>query len=361
MKRSLLSVLLALALAALACTNLPALNGGNDDSAPADSGAPPAPADSGAPAAPSSDNPATLNLDDPALYEEMLDVNYYVVMDFNFTAQNPDGTTLFRQVLLNGQRSANPPRSSMRFESNDPAVMGGLGFIEAADIEGTNYIFIPSVGCVVSSNPDQDNPYDALADTGGFLKGEAPRVESGVLINGVLTDRYEITMDNIDTLDGAGSDVTSLEEGSLYISQADGSLIRLLMRGRGTSALLTNDTTAEGDIHYQMDFTPTADVFNIQPPDDCQDSGDFPYPLPPDATNVTVITGLFSFNTQMTFDDLIDFYKTEMGALGYSVTQEILYAPSGTLTFTSATESVTLIIAPGPTGTGSSVLITPAP
>ncbi|TAK12433.1 MAG: hypothetical protein EPO32_09070 [Anaerolineae bacterium] len=359
MKRTLLAVLLALALAALACTNLPALNGGNDS---ADSGAPPAPADSGAPAGSSGPgNPAALNLDDPTIYEEMLDVNYYIVMDFNFTVQNPDGTTLFRQVLLNGQRSATPPRSYFRFESNDPAVMGGLQFLEAADMEGTDYIYTPSVGCIVASNPDADNPYDTLADTGGFLKGESPRVESGVLINGVLTDRYQITMDNIDTLDGAGYDVTSLEEGSLYLAQSDGSLIRLLMRGRGTSVLLTNDATAEGDIHYQMDFTPTTDVFDIQPPADCADSGEFPYPLPPDATNVTVITGLSSFTTQMPFEDLLAFYKTEMAARGYTVSQEMLFAPTATLTFTSATESVNVIIAPGPTGTGSSVLITPAP
>ncbi len=357
MHKRLFVVLLVLGVAALACSGV-SLPGSGETTGTDTSGE-----SGGAPAATGGDspNPQQLNLDDPALYEETSSPAYEVRMDFNFTATNPDGSQYFRQVLVSGQRNQLPPRSYFRFEPNDLSIAGGLEWLEVADIEETDYLYSPSFGCIVTGNPEQDNPYNAMMDTGGLLHGTAQRVETGVTINGVVTDHYAITMDNVDLTTVAGGEVRSLEEGALYISQTDGAIIRLVLNGRGVSEVLTNDRTFEGDVRYQWDVIPASQPFDIQPPADCPPpgaEGAAPYPTLPDARNLTSLPGLMTYDTDMTLDVAIEFYKTEMAALGYTLTDETVFPPVGTLTFSSSTGViVTLFAGPAASGTGLTIVL----
>lgn len=348
--------LIVLALAALACSSV-SLPGVGGETAPA--GDVPAAGSPAGATGGNSNNPEELDLDDPAVYRESSSPSYSVALDFNFTAQNADGTPLFRQVLGNGQRNQVPPGWTFRFEPNDPAVLAGLGVVEIAQIDGATYFANQTFGCLQTA--EYDNPYAVLMDTGGLLYGTARRVETGVSINGVQTDRYELTLDNVDLTDAAGSAVRSLNEGALYLSQSDGSILRVVLAGRGVSELLTGDSNFEGDVRYQWDVTPSTQPFTIQPPAGCPQPGDessLPYPALADARNITALPGILTYETDASFTGVIDFYKAEMAALGYSLTEEAIFEPVATLSFTDGSGArISVIIGPAASGSGQSVLV----
>jgi hypothetical protein len=245
-------------------------------------------------------------------------------------------------------------------DPNDPAVMDGIEFMEIADIDGTDYVYVAGQGCSVFGNNEYNNPYDSLADTGGVLTGEATRIGTET-VNGVQTDVYAITVDNLDPNDAIFDDISELQEGRLYVAQGDGHVVRLLLGGRGMSELLTSSTTLEGDVAYQLDFTPTSEQFDIRPPEDCQAQMETSeYPFLPDALNISSFPGLFSYITASTPAEVLDFYKTEMAALGYTVGVEFSVEGLSSLEFNDGNGTISLIATANLDGT-TSVVIASAP
>jgi hypothetical protein len=300
----------------------------------------------------------SIDLDVDALYTEISGTNYTVHMDFNFTLQNEDGSLLYRELVLTGMRNAEPPESYFRIDPNDPAVMDGIDFMEIVDLEGTDYVYSPEQGCNVFGQEEFNNPFDSLIDTGGILSGEALLLASGETVNGVLTDVYQITQDNIDLSDPTASDFIELQEGLIYVARGEQKVIRVRLAGRGISELLTGSTTLEGDIAYQLDFTPTDEIFDILPPEDCNPPmEDTALPLMPDATNVSSVSGLISYSSASSPEAVLDFYKAEMAALGFTVVNELNVTLLLSAEFNDGSTTVTLLISPGAVE-GSSVTIT---
>lgn len=210
---------------------------------------------------------ASLNLDDANVFKEVSG-NYTVSMDFNFTAA-VGGETVYRAMTIEGQRSADPDAATYRMEPNDPAIMGGLEFMELSDLEGTSYRYAHVLGCQRVSYDEFSSPFDSFMREGGILTGEAQFRFSGEIVNGVATDVYTISLENIAVEDVISWYFTALEQGLIYVAQEDRAIVRLVLVGTGTSQFLSGDAVLVGDIYYQVDFTPTDERFDIQSPESC--------------------------------------------------------------------------------------------
>ena len=66
-----------------------------------------------------------------------------------------------------------------------------------------------------------------------------------------IVDRYAITTDNIDPNDDSGSEVDDLTEAYIDIT-AGQFVVRLVLNGRGCSALLTGQPALVGEIDYAL-------------------------------------------------------------------------------------------------------------
>lgn len=307
--------------------------------------------------------PESINLDDETRYTEIIDSNYTVRMEFSFTGVTGDGSDLYREIILSGERNIDPPASYFRMDPNDPAVMDGIEYIEIADLDGIDYVNVPGLGCSVFSNNEFNNPFDTMLDEGGMLMGNAQKIGSNETVNGVLVDVYAVTGENLDMSDPTSWDIVELQEGRAYIAQADGRVIRLMFSGRGYSELLTGNGGIEGDVFYQLDFTPTSESFDIQPPEDCATTvEDAAWPTLSDAGNITVTGPLYTYSTDFSLEEIIAFYKTEMANLGYTLTEELVYPTIASLNFESGGKMVVVNMGPDTTETAAYiVLIATAP
>ena len=104
-----------------------------------------------------------------------------------------------------------------------------------------------------------------------------------------------------------------------------------------------------GDIVYTFSLTPSQNPIEILPPEECGTGSDGQalrgFPMTEDATNITTVADvLLSYNTSFTLEEILSFYKSEMGNLGYILDSEVVVGTLATLRFTMGEEAVNLLV-----------------
>jgi len=286
----------------------------------------------------------TLDLSNAANFSGMPN-NYEISMDFRFESVEEDGTPVTSAWRLDGVNQVEPPASRYTFTGTGAASLEGSGVFEITTIGDQAYFFAAEMGCINMTLDAASSPFDTMVDTGGMLGNEARRVLPDDTINGVAVYHYEITEDNLDLADPTSLDVSELTNGAIYVAKDGGYVVRLVLEGRGVSSLLAGDGSLEGDIFYQLDFTPTPSVGKITSPEGCAGAVESEFPMLPDASNTASFAGFLSYNTNSDLPAVVDFYKAEMAAAGWGLLDESVIANYATLSFSMADRTVSVVVA----------------
>lgn len=287
---------------------------------------------------------SSVNLDEIILYEEPQGVDYRTTLEYRMTI----GDELIGAANAQGNRTASPDASEIVFTMTGDAA-GELGeTMTITQIEDAFYAVLPPQPCItLSGQSGFENPFGLFLDTGGFLTEDAQRVLPDETINGVDSAHFVLSEQNL--LDW---EVYEIYEADLYIAKDGGYVTRLRILGRGVNNVLNSNASQEGDIFYELNFIPEA-VPAIQVPEGCADATEIntQYPVLDDATAVTSGPGVFSYETQASFDDVITFYKDSLTANNeWTVAQEIIQEPNATITFTGAGGTLMVNLGPGLNG-----------
>ncbi|MEK7252067.1 MAG: hypothetical protein AAB198_02265 [Actinomycetota bacterium] len=189
-----------------------------------------------------------IDLDDLSIYLEPEGLSYRMTLVFHFVAQT-DGGTIDGTQQVDGGKILDPPH----FELTGRA---------EGDATGPQCFAFHTL-------PGFIDPYETFLDEGGMLMGEAALRESGIEVNGRIVDRYAITIDNIDPNDDSGSEVDDLTEAYIDIDRAGQFVVRLVLNGRGRSALLTGQPALVGEIDYALDFSEFGTITSLAAPEGC--------------------------------------------------------------------------------------------
>jgi len=252
------SLLLAIALLTAAC--------GDDDSTDTSSAPPGTDAsttdDTAAPAASTTTTvvaattqtaavPPTIDLENEALAMEPPDVSYRAQLQFEMHA-DLGGEVQEGIVVGDGGKLTDPDQHS---------------FVVA--VEGLTTI----PGCFdLASGPSYVSAYHTFygglsGDTGGDLTGEAQLLAKGITTNGVLVDRYGITLDNIQP--SADSEYTEFSEAYIDIARDGGFVVALVMSGTGRNNSFSVDQTEPRDIIFELTFSEFGTYEEFTRPDGC--------------------------------------------------------------------------------------------
>lgn len=300
--------------------------------------------------------PLSLDLNDPEKFSE-LPGDYTVAMDYRFIVLNEDGTQIESTWRLDGVGRADPPASRYTFTGSGAANIEGSGVFEATYIGNQSYFYTSQMGCVSMSADATTSPFSTMVDTGGMLANKVQRVLPDEAINGVPAYHFAITQQNLDLADPTSMEIREFTGGSIYVAKEGGYVLRLQMQGRGISSLLTSDESLEGEIIYQLDFTPVPSVGEITPPDGCAGATESEFPVMADATNLASFEGFLSYQTPSPLEAVLDFYRNEMADAGWTLSEENALANIATLRFENADRLVSVVIT-FDSGTGiSSVII----
>lgn len=208
---------------------------------------------------------ATLDLDDPALYDEPEDVDSYLTtMDYQFESSG----TLIGSVRMEGATQVEPYETSLEFDTEGRAVLGGGEVFYFAELADVQYIAYPGLGCLSGAPGSQENPFEVMLDLGGMLKGQAQLIGEET-VNNIESYAYAITQENIDVTDPAGMGVETINESRIYIAKDGGYVVRLFIDGTGRVSVLSGDPSLLGDVYYELNYLDFDTPVDIQIPPGC--------------------------------------------------------------------------------------------
>ena len=362
MKKQVLLSLAALALVTLACSLMSGLGGdtgapevpGDSDSAPPESSVTEAPAvseDAGA-------GLETIDLSDPALHTTKDDYPAFkMTMNFKYegvdTAGNPK--TFDQDFTFEAQKEPKAQHISMAGDTPDESM-------EFVTIGDQSMSVFPGVGCTVFPTDSMEGPgaeeFLAIPDFSKSFKGQAQRAETGVDIEGTLTDRYTITAEN---MNDSEDEFTNITNGNVYVSQDGGYIVRVELTGTVKTATLDFDPNTDVQLDLNYTLIPVTDgSINIVPPSECAEqlSGDSKYPVMDGAEGLIVMGDTVFYTVNASLGDVAEFYKTEMPADGWTLANEMGAENISffTLEFTKDSEAVDVDAIT--TGEGVAVTIT---
>jgi len=267
----------------------------------------------------------TINLDDLSTYKQPNDFNTYkATLFFDFESIDAD-PVVTGTVDLQSLHSGEPLEESMIVETFGKALFGDESVLSFVTVDGIQYTHTPQTGCM--SGPAgglQLNPFAVFLDDGGLLTGEVSQIGEDT-IDGIPVYVYEITQENIDITDSAGSDVNELNDGKLYVAKDGAYIVRVILDGTGTSEVLSQSTTLEGNIYYQLDYYEFDEPVDVVPPPACattEGQDDVPFPVPEDATEFEFQFGLYHFFTGLSMEETVNFYLDNMPNEGWTLVSD---------------------------------------
>jgi hypothetical protein len=330
-----------LAFALLAATLALTACGGPE--APTPTNTPEPPADSAA-----ITGPTSLDLSAPQAFQE-IPGDYTLRLEFSFVGTGDDGSDASGRMFMEAANRADPVAYSMQITAEGAADLGGVDAVEMVQLDESLYFYNEVNGCLtLPADAEEESLFNNLVDTGGFLAGTAQRSLPDETINGVPAYHFALGPENLDASDPDSMEVSELSSGSVYVAQDGGYVLRLVLEGTGVSELLSGDPALEGDIFYQLDFEPAPGGVTVSAPAGCdeEEAASTDYPVLDDAINTASFGTFYNYETNYDFDYVVNFYKTELAAAGWTLADEISAGGTAALQFQMGDRNLSVVVAP---------------
>jgi len=293
--------------------------------------------------------PITVSLNANNGYGEPVGVNSYrMTLRFDSTLTGADGSVTNGSILIEGQRDVSQDATAFTATGSGTADFGGGQQFSFTQIGDTTHFILPNGSCTSfsGSGPSgSNNPFAVFLDDGGVLgdlNGAVPGTPATENVNGIDTYHYTFNETHLNPTDPTTPDITSVT-GDIYLAQEGNYVVRLVMQGVGASNLL-NGIDGDGAIYYELNYFDFDQPVAISVPAGCSDDAAANYPILPDATEQNAIGGFITYRTGVSFAEAVAFYKTEMAAAGWTLSQELGAEPALNLLFAQNGEQVGITI-----------------
>lgn len=204
------------------------------------------------------------------------------------------------------------------------------------------YIYAPEktgaekcFGMTGSNSQSDATPFKPSDILGGTRN--AKLVKRGDTVNGMVTDQYAIDEKSV----ALGASATVV--GNVWVARDGGYAVKYSTTAKGANLGLFGATKGDGTLTIAYDLTDINTINAITIPADCPKPGSG-LPVPPGATEKTSIGSMTSFKVKDVANVVADFYKKELGALGYKLGDENSFGNMLTISFAKADSDVTLMI-----------------
>ncbi|MGZ4723429.1 MAG: hypothetical protein ACXV8L_04360 [Ilumatobacteraceae bacterium] len=153
-------------------------------------------------------------------------------------------------------------------------------------------------------------------------------------INGVSSDHY--TFDE----HALGQSGRATATGEMWVASDGGYIVKYVLKTKGDANYFGEDI--EGTLSWDYELTDIGQPVTITLPDDCL-PGMLNVPQLPDASNVTNVPGLLTYQTATSLADIAAFYQAQMTPLGWTPGNDPTYTDTSMIEdFTQGTATLTV-------------------
>ena len=235
--------------------------------------------------------------------------SYQFTLDYEMFEGETD--TVKMKISAEGSVSKDPHARHVTMFLQQGAVEAPEEPLAASQIDDTMYAFLPGLGCMVTSaSATGEEEFFNMAEVQTFVSSlrEIERRYPNELINGIDAKRYTFDQTALD--DETAAQVTRLD-GELYISEATGQVLRIVMQGNNPYAFdMADEPNPNDTFDFQYDMTHLNEPVEVPIPSGCKEmissSG---LPKVGDAQNITLIGGVESYQSAMSMDEITRFYR----------------------------------------------------
>ncbi len=192
--------------------------------------------------------------------------------------------------------------------------MGEADHIESIQIGDQQYLILGEGQCISSSMAEgetMDAEFFKPDDLIGGLEN-AHRVRPDETMNGILCRHYQFDEKSL-----LMSEIQRAK-GDMWVAVDGNYVVKYVLDAEGKDPASGD----EGQISWTYEIGDVNTPITIEPPASCGSTAESEFPIMSDATNLTTMGGMLSYESESTFDDVLTFYQTEMEAAGWEDTGE---------------------------------------
>lgn len=294
--------------------------------------------------------PETIDLTNPALFITSSEPAYKFDTNTKFTGVDTTGAAKEVSLLMT-EETQTLPQKSQRFLV---VVTGGEGSAETVAIGDQVYTVFQGA-CFPSplSSVDEQGLSEGMPKLQDGITGQAPRVESGIEVNGFVTDKYELTSENMFSDD-------ELISAFVYVARDGGFITLFDMQGLSKTDYQGLDPNQFTNVTTAYNYIPVEDgSLDIAIPVECNNPGGLTgeFPVMDGATNLNKSPEFVTYQIEKPRSEVADFYRAEMPNRGWTLTDEGI-GGGVFLVFTKDGKNVRVTVAGNGDDTSASVAIT---
>jgi len=263
--------------------------------------------------------PETIDLTSSALYIQANAPEYRFESTIQYTGVDPNGAakevTSFKALEVQTQ-----PQPASRL------VLGSEGPEKSETTAIDDGVFMVIFGeCAAFPDAGPQDQSAFMPDLQEEITGQAPRVESGIDVNGFVTDKYELTSENLVTDD-------ELISAFVYVARSGGFITLFELQGRAKIDFqgLGLDPSQVADPDQLADFTradnyiPLEDgSLNIAIPASCNQPGLVDeFPMMEGSIASSSGPEFLFYQIEKPAAEVADFYRAEMPGRGWALTED---------------------------------------
>ncbi len=133
------------------------------------------------------------------------------------------------------------------------------------------------------------------------------RVHPDETVNGIQCQHYVFDESSVTWA------TMSMAKGEVWVAADGGYIVKFTMEGEGNNPL----TEEQGRIEWVYEVKDINTPITIEPPAGCEETQS-EYPIMSDATELTAMSGMVTYQSSSSFDDVLQFYQDNMSAEGWS-------------------------------------------
>jgi len=288
--------------------------------------------------------PGTIELTNSTLYTRDAYPSFNLNMEVESVGTDVTGAKKTFVLSYDIANQSNPLAQHIKMAGE-----GANGTIEFVVLGDQVMTVDPGSGCSIFpiSAMEGQRPEDTIPRIDTLLTGEAKRIKTGVKVEGVVTDQYEITTANMTNPESSAT--PRVTKGSVYVARDGGYAARVEIDGKVNTGQNGFDPNIESQMNLTYTFIPVKNgSIKIEAPTECQDqlSGNGTFPQMKDATGLVYTQKGLYYEVNVTRDEALNFYRARMIEKGWSLTNDSDGASNTitTLEFTKGSENVAITV-----------------
>jgi hypothetical protein len=205
----------------------------------------------------------------------------------------------------------NPPAKRSTIKGMGTDASGQESVIQTVEVGGKTYSMF---GDTCASSTASEAPTANTGFTPSSVIGDikAAQLVGAETVNGIPTQHFTVDLKDLSALG-----LYTNGQSEVWIAQPGNYVVKYTFEATGQDAFFGANTNTEGTVKWTYELKSANQPILIEPPQNCGGAPD-DIPVMSDASDQSAFGGMTTYTSATAFDEVVQFYKTEMVTNGWT-------------------------------------------